>query len=166
MQRPLSLFVVSALLFVTGLGLVVVGAGELKRAPTAGSVPTPALGEVPIATTRQIMAAMTRPAADAIFQSVQTNVSDKGIEEIFPRNDDEWALLGAQAATLGESGNLIMGGGRAVDRGDWVKMSQAMIDSAKQTLAAVAKKDTEGVLAAGEAVNISCDNCHERYRRQ
>ena len=163
MRMAMPLFVVSALLFIVGVGFVVVGAGEARRTPAATAT---AVAATPIATTRQIMAAMTRPAADAIFQSVQTTVSDKGTEEIYPRNDDEWALLGAQAATLAESGNLIMAGPRAVDNGDWVKMSQAMIDAARQTLAAVDKKDKEAVLASGETVNISCDNCHERYRRQ
>jgi hypothetical protein len=162
-----SLFVVSALLFVFGIGFVVVGAGEARRAPApAAAAATAAPAGPPLASTRQIMAAITRPTADAVFQSVQTNVSDKGVEEIFPRNDDEWALLGAQAAALGESGRLIMTEGRAVDTGDWMKMSQAMIDAAKQTLAAVEKRNPEAVLESGEAVNVSCDSCHERYRRQ
>jgi hypothetical protein len=161
-----SLFVVSALLFVFGIGFVVVGAGEARRAPAPAVGRTAPTGTAPLASTRQIMAAITRPAADAVFQSVQTNISDKGVEEVFPRNDDEWTLLGAQAAALAESGRLIMTDGRAVDTGDWITMSQAMIDAAKQTLAAVEKKSPEAVLESGEAVNVSCDNCHERYRRQ
>ena len=159
------LFIVSAALFIFGIGFVVVGARSARRAPVAAAgsaAPAPAA----IATTAQIMAAITRPASDAIFQAVQTNVTREGTEEIFPKNDAEWALLGAQAAALAESGNLIMTEGRAVDRGDWIKMSQAMIDAAKQTLQAVAKKSPEAVLESGEAVNTSCDTCHERYRRQ
>ena len=164
MRIAWPLFVVSALLFLFGVGFAVLGAREAKRQPAAASAPVRAA--TPIATTKQIMAAITRPASDAVFQAVQTNVTEKGTEEIFPRNDEEWAALGAQAAALAESGNLIMAEGRAVDRGDWIKMSQAMIDAAKQTLQAVDKKNPEDVLASGETVNISCDNCHERYRRQ
>jgi hypothetical protein len=164
MKTALPLFVVSALLFVFGIGFVVLGAREAKRAPAAAAAPAPST--LPIASTRQIMAAITRPAADAVFQSVQTTVTQTGTEEIFPRTDEEWAALGAQAAALAESGNLIMTEGRAVDRGDWIKMSQAMIDAAKQTLQAVEKKSPDDVLESGEAVNVSCDNCHERYRRQ
>jgi hypothetical protein len=163
MRSSLSLFVVSALLFVCGVGFVVVGAREARRAPAATQS---ASSTVPVATTRQIMLAITRPASDAIFQAVQTNVTQKGVEEIFPKTDDEWALLGAQAGALAESGNLIMAEGRAVDRGDWIKMSQAMIDAAKQTLQAVEKKSPDAVLDSGEKVNTSCDNCHQRYRRQ
>ncbi len=165
MRMPMSLFVVSALLFVFGLGFVVVGAREARRTPAA-SAAVPATPVTPIATTKQIMQAIVSPTSTAIFQSVQTNVTLKGTEEIFPRSDEEWALLGAQAAALAEAGHMLMGEGRALDRGDWIKMSQGMIDAAQLTLKAVAKKNPEDVLAAGEIVNTSCDNCHERYTRQ
>ena len=165
MRIPMSLFVVSALLFVCGLGFVVVGAREAKRAPTASAAPA-AASVAPIATTKQIMQAIVTPASTAIFQSVQTNVTVKGTEEIFPKTDEEWGLLGAQAAALGEAGHMLIAEGRAIDRGDWIKMSQGMIDAAQLTLKAVAKKSPEDVLAAGEIVNTSCDNCHERYTRQ
>lgn len=163
MRSSLSLFVVSALLFVCGIGFVVVGAREVKRAPAA--VPAGALA-APVATTHQIMLAITRPTSDAIFQSVQTNVTRDGVEEIFPKTDEAWALLGAQAAALAESGTMLLAEGRAVDRADWVKMSQAMVDAAKLTIQAVEKKSPDGVLASGEKVNMSCDNCHQRYRRE
>ena len=164
MRSSTSLFVVSALLFVSGIGFVVVGARETRRAaanPTSAPVTRP-----PLATTKQIMAAIVSPTSTAIFRSVQTNVTIKGTEEIFPKTDDEWALLGAQASAMAEAGYMLMADGRAVDKGDWIKMSQAMVDAAKVTLAAVAGKKPDDVLESGEAVNTSCDNCHERYRRQ
>ena len=164
MRITMSLFVVSALLFVAGLGFVVVGAREARRAPAAAA--PAAAATPPLATTKQIMQAIVSPTSTAIFQSVQTNVTVKGTEEIFPKTDEEWGLLGAQAAALGEAGHLLMAEGRAIDRGDWMKLSQGMIDAAQLTLQAVAKKNPEDVLAAGEIVNTSCDNCHERYTRQ
>lgn len=165
MRRPLSLFVVSALLFVFGIGFVVVGARTMRVA-AAGPPTAAAVTVAPVATTRQIMSAIVWPASNAIFQAVQTTSTKEGVEEIYPKTDDAWALLGAQAASLAEAGNLIMMNGRAIDRGDWIRMSQAMIDAAKQTMKAVEAKSPDGVLAAGEAVNTSCDTCHERYRRQ
>jgi len=156
------LFIVGAALFVFGIGFVVVGAREARRAPAVA--PGPAI--TPVATTKQIMNGIVGPAANAIFNAVSTTVSEKGIEEVFPRNDEEWAALGNQAAALAEAGNLMLVEGRAVDNGDWIKMSQAMIDAGKQTLKAVEAKSTEGVLGAGESVNTSCDNCHQRYMRQ
>jgi len=158
------LFVIGALLFVFGIGFVIVGARESRRAPAA-AVATPAAA-TPIASTKQIMAAIVGPAADAIFNAVSTTVSEKGIQEIAPRNDEEWTALSSKAAAMAEAGNLLLTGGRAVDQGDWVKMSQAMIEAGRQTIKAVEAKSTDGVLAAGEKVNASCDTCHERYRRE
>jgi hypothetical protein len=165
MRAGLGLFTVSALLFVFGIGFVVVAARDMKRGTaTAPAAATPAAA--PIATTKQIMSAITRTTADAVFRSVQTNVTEKGVEEIQPRTPEEWEALGSQAAALAESGALLMTGRRVVDQGDWIKMSQAMIDAARQTMKAVDAKNPELVLESGETVNISCDSCHERYRRQ
>jgi hypothetical protein len=101
-----------------------------------------------------------------VFNAVSTTVTEKGVQEVFPRNDEEWAAVGSSAAALAEAGNLMMLEGRAVDTADWVKMSQALVDAGNETLKAVAAKSTEGVLGAGEKVNESCDNCHQRYMRQ
>jgi cytochrome c556 len=32
-------------------------------------------------------------------------------------------------------------------------------------LKATTDKSPEGILAAGEAINKSCDNCHQKYQR-
>src|SRR5512142_2302806 len=105
MRTPLPLFVISALLFIFGVGFVVVAA----RGRRVAAQPVVARADTaPIATTRQIMTAIVSPTSNAIFQAVQTNVTLKGVEEIFPRTDEEWAMLGAQAASLAEAGHLLM----------------------------------------------------------
>ena len=45
-----------------------------------------------------------------------------------PWTDAEWAAVGASAAVLAESGNLLVIGDRAVDEGDWVTMSKALAE--------------------------------------
>ena len=79
--------------------------------------------------------------------------------------DTKYQSILDSAAALFESGNLMLMGSRAVDKGDWVRMSRAMIESGQTVLKAVQAKNAAGVLAAGEAVNTSCDNCHRRYQR-
>ncbi len=162
-MRPLPLFLVSAALFVCGVGFTVIGARDARRTAPAGP---PATAVARVATVKQLMSAVAVPTAQAIFDSVQTNVTAKGIEEIFPRNDGEWEALAANAAALAEVGTLLQDDGLAVDRGDWVKMSAALTDAAKQAVAAATAKSTDAVLEAGDAVNRTCDTCHMRYRRE
>ena len=156
------LFLVSAALFVFGVGFVVVGAGEALKSPAAAAA-TPAAK--PLATVKQVMLGIVGPSAAIVFDAVSTTVTRTGTEEKAPKTDEEWALVGAAGASLAEAGQLLMTESRAVDRGDWIKMSQQMIDAGLATLKAVESKDKDGVLNAGEPLNASCDNCHQRYRR-
>jgi hypothetical protein len=157
------LFIVSVALFIAGIGFIIAGAREAKRAPAAqpSGPPPPA----PVASVQQIMRGIVGPAANVVFESVSTTVSKAGIEEKQPKTDEEWAVVGSSAAALIESANMLTVGGRAIDKGDWVAMSKAMADAGMTALKATEKKDPAGVLAAGEAINTSCDNCHRKYQR-
>jgi len=157
------LFVVSVALFIFGIGFIIAGAREAKTTPSpqVSGPPPPA----PVATIRQIMRGIVGPAANVVFESVSTTVSKAGIEEKQPRTDEEWAAVGSSAAALIESANMLTIGGRAIDTGEWVAMSKAMADAGVTALKATEKKDPAGVLAAGEAINTSCDNCHRKYQR-
>src|SRR5688500_17185725 len=156
------LFVVGVALFIFGIGFVIAGARTARRAPP---VEAEAVITTPVASIKQIMNGIVMPAATVVFDSVGTIVSAKGIEEIVPKNDEEWAAVADSAAALVESGNLLVLGDRAVDRDDWVKMSRALTDAGIVALKAAEAKNADGLLGAGEAVNTSCDNCHEKYQR-
>jgi len=158
------LFVVSVALFICGIGFIIAAGRQRQAAPDAAQ---PAIAAArPVASIRQIMNGIVGPGANAVFNAVSTTVSEKGVEEVFPRNDEEWATLGNSAAALAEAGNLMMLEGRAVDTGEWIKMSRELVDAGTQALKAVEAKSTEDVLTAGEKVNESCDNCHAKYQRQ
>jgi hypothetical protein len=73
--------------------------------------------------------------------------------------------VGANAAALIESAYLLLVGDRPVDQGDWVKMAKAMADAGQIALKATVEKKPEGILEAGEAINQTCDNCHQKYQR-
>jgi hypothetical protein len=157
------LFMVSVALFIAGIGFIIAGAREAKKAPAvqASGSPPPA----PVANVQQIMRGIVGPSANVVFESVSTTVSKAGIEEKQPRTDAEWLAVGSSAAALIESANMLTIGGRAIDTGEWVTMSKAMADAGMTALKATEKKDPAGVLAAGEAINTTCDNCHRKYQR-
>jgi hypothetical protein len=154
-------FLVGLLLHVTGLGFVIGSARTARDAPP----PPPAVTLTPIASVKQIMKGIVTPAANTVFQSVSTTVSARGIEEKQPRDDEEWEMVGNGAAALIESGNLLMMGSRAIDKDDWIKMAQALIDASQIALKATQEKNAEKLLESGEGINTSCDNCHKKYQR-
>ena len=154
------LFLISMGLFVAGIGLVVAGARSSRQASRSAAPVT-----TPVASVKQIMKGIVGPAATVVYNSVGANITAQGVEEWAPKTDEEWEAVGTSAAALVESGNLLMMGNRVVDTGDWIKMSQAMIDGGKEALKAVAAKNSEGLMASGEPINGSCDACHQRYER-
>jgi hypothetical protein len=161
------LFFVSAALFISGIGFIIASARtapEPVAAAAAASVAeAPALA--PVATVKQLMTGIVTPAAYVVFDSVSTIVDAKGVQEKQPRTDDEWAVVGAGAAALVDSATLLTMGDRTVDRGEWVTMAKAMADAGMMALKATEAKDPEGILAAGETINETCDNCHQKYQR-
>ena len=158
------LFVVSVALFISGIGFIIATARTRTPPPEASaSVAGPALE--PVASVKQIMAGIVMPAAAKVWDSVSTIVSAAGVQENVPKNDEEWAVVGANAAALIESANLLTVGKRAVDHGYWVKMAKAMADAGQTALKAATDKNPEGILGAGETINQTCDNCHQKYQR-
>ena len=165
MTRTLHwLFLVSVLLFISGIGFVIAAGRTVRAAPSTESAAAPSMPA--IANVKQVMRGITMPAAATIWDSVSTIVDLKGVTENVPKDDAEWAALGANAAVLAESANMLMTGDRAVDKGDWVKFATALRGSAEKALKFADAKDAAGILAVGEEINTSCDACHERYQRQ
>jgi len=157
------LFGISVALFISGIGFVVAGARAEQRAAPAETA-APAIA--PVATVKQLMDGIIQPSATVVFESVGTIVDATGIHEQQPRTDTEWATVGASAASIVEAANLLLVGDRAVDQGEWVKMTRAMADAAMVVVKAVEAKDPQAVLAAGEPLNASCDACHAQYQRE
>ncbi|HVG55012.1 MAG TPA: hypothetical protein VM846_11315 [Vicinamibacterales bacterium] len=156
------LYIISAALFIGGIAFIIAGARTAQAAAPAEAPPV----ITPVASVKQIMDGIVAPAATAVFDSVGTIVDATGIHEKQPSTDAEWAAVGASAAALVESANLLVVGDRAIDRQDWVTMSKALADSGMLVLKATQAKDPMGILEAGETLNASCDSCHQRYQRE
>ncbi len=156
------LFLVSIALFVSGIGFIIAGARAVREVPAAA---TAAITPTPIASVKQIMKGIVGPAATVVYNSVGTSVTAKGIEETAPKTEEEWEAVGNNAAALIESGNLMLMGTRAVDQDEWAKQALALIAGGKLALKATLDKNPDDVLAAGEAINNSCDACHLKYKR-
>ena len=150
----------------------------------------PAAGELPFKTTatiKDLMDGIIDPSADVIWESVATIVSAEGIEERVPRTDEEWANVRRSAIRLLEATNSLMIPRRVAkpgekaddpqieltperieqtlnaDRASWNKHALELHDSTLVAFEAIEKKDAEGLLLSGEAIDVACENCHLQY---
>jgi hypothetical protein len=102
-------------------------------------------------------------AAEVYWESVSIVIDLEGVHENYPQSDEEWETVWAAAITLAESGNLLMMPGRALDQGDWMRLSNALVDVGLEAARAAEAQDFEAVLDVGEKVYNVCLECHQQY---
>lgn len=107
-----------------------------------------------IGTMSDLMVKIIYPTSDALFY----------IESRTPKTDSEWTALEGQALMLAESANLLMLPGRARDRQQWMVDARLMLDVGADAVAAVRKRDVEGIAALSDRLMESCTQCHKNYR--
>jgi hypothetical protein len=156
--------------------------------PTAASGSNPA--QPPFKTTatvRDIMLHMVDPAGDLIWDSVSTTVDTKGLHEVEPKTDEDWAKVRTGAITLAEASNLLMmprpvarAHEKSVapgielepsemeelikkDPAGWYQRAAALREVSVKVLEVVDKRDVKGLFDIGEPVDKACENCHRQY---
>lgn len=140
------------------------------------------------ATIEEVMRHMVDPAADAVWESVVTEVTAEGVVERVPETDEDWAALRGHALVLVESTNLLLVPGRAVaapgsrselpgvdlepeqieallaeDRPAWDLFVEGLRQSGLTVLDAVDRRDVDALLVAGDGLDLACENCHIRF---
>ncbi len=140
--------------------LVSVGCNEAAPPPQAESP------FKPVANVTQLMNWIMDPAADVLWQSVATIITEEGTTEVEPKTDEEWAVVRNAAAMLVESGNLLMVAGRVNARAsekDWQEISRGLIDVSTIALRAAEEKDKEKLFNVGSDIYNVCTSCHQKY---
>jgi hypothetical protein len=140
------------------------------------------------ATIKDIMDSIVDPSSDYIWESVETVVSAKGIEEKMPRTDEEWKEVRRRAIALMEATNLLQMPGRHVakpgekaddpkvelgpeqieelinkDRGAWYARAQALHDATSEVMKYIEAKDAPNMLNTSDKIDAACENCHLQY---
>ena len=114
-------------------------------------------------TLKQVMEWVIDPNADVVWDSVKSISNAKGTTEIYPRTDAQWEAVRNSAATLIESGNLLMAQGRAKDDKQWVEYSQRLSRTAEIALKASQEKNKDALFDAGGKIYNACRACHDKY---
>jgi hypothetical protein len=169
-------------LFATLLGACQRPAVEVPSVPT----PPPSAFRL-TASIQDIMQSMVDPSADAIWESVGTTMSARGIEDRQPHSDAQWQQLRKQAITLVEATNLLVmdgrrliaPGGRIADQGvegvlgveagqsrldtqhaQFVRFAHGLHDVGEQMLAAIDARDPKAMVQVGSTMDEICEACH------
>ena len=128
-------------------------AGSLLLAGSALMAQEP--GPRPVGTMSELMMSMTYPAANDILLIVRRGG---------PQDDAEWRAVQRAAVLLGESGNVMMMSGRAMNRGSWIREANALVDVATAAYRAAGERDGAALIALGEPLSVSCVECHRQFR--
>jgi len=134
---------------------------ELHAASASAQAGTP--GFVTTLELKQVMNWVVDPNARIVFAAVGSIVTEHGEEQLAPKTDEEWNSIRNSAATVLESGNLLMLQGRAKDQKEWIARAKAMSDAAAATLQAIDVKDPEALFTASGDLYQTCSDCHAQY---
>ncbi len=133
------------------VGLLCVGSLLVAGSAVLAQTPNPQ----PVGTMSELMMSMTYPAANEILL-----ITRRG----GPQDDAEWRAVQRAAILLAESGNAMMMGGRAVDRGNWIREARALVDVGAAAYRAAGERDGDALVALSEPLYASCVECHKQYR--
>jgi len=118
---------------------------------------------MPVGDVQDLMLAVVEPAAEVYWDAVGEILDEDGVHEIRPATNEEWEAVSHAAFLVAESGNLLMMSSRARDRGDWVTMSQALVETGQEALRAADARNAEAVFDAGAEMYYVCSECHAKY---
>jgi hypothetical protein len=116
-----------------------------------------------VADNKLLMQAVVEPNADLVWNAVRTIETKDGTQEIRPKTDDEWLAVRNAAVAVAESGNLMMMVPRAKNGGEWMQLSQDMINSGQEAIKAAEARNADKLFTVGGDLYESCSNCHRKY---
>ena len=163
-----------------------------KPAPAAAPPPAKLWGDMkPVVSVRELMEYMIDPAADHIFNSVQTLIkADGSVVEVVPKTDEDWQKLRIGAVTIAEGAYLLKVQRPFTPPGDvnnsvgpdatelspteimakvqadpveWNARIEALRNVALEVLDIVEKKNAKELWDASENLDVACEQCHSSY---
>ena len=159
-----------------------------QAVPVASAAPVQQIQAV--ASIQELMQALVDPSADAIWDSVSTTVTKKGVEDKHPRTDAEWHEVRLHAIRVIEGASLLQVQGRRVvkeggkleddhvegnakledivasiakDPASFSAAARTLQTSALAVLAAIDARDLQRIGETGSALDAACESCHLNY---
>jgi hypothetical protein len=144
----------------------------------------------PVASIQEVMQAFIDPSADAIWESVSTTITSKGVEEKKPQTDAEWQAIRLHAIRVIEGASLLQVSGRRVvqegskledahvqgnakledivaslakDPASFAAAARTLQTAAVAVLTAIDARDLPRIGETGAALDAACESCHLNY---
>jgi cytochrome c556 len=111
----------------------------------------------PLASSKQLMAAVSKPAMDSLAAMNKAGG---------PKDDEQWKVAEQNAAVLGEAAQLLLMGNRPLDQDIWLKTSAKLQTAAASSLKAAQEKNLEAWKASVGQIGSSCRGCHNVHKKK
>jgi hypothetical protein len=116
----------------------------------------------PVLDDHQLMNWVMDPMADVIWGSAGSVITVDGEQDLAPVDDAGWAEVRNAAATITESGNLLMLPGRS-QGDDWNEFSAGIVTIGERAMAAAEAQDADALFEIGGQLYNVCVACHQIY---
>ena len=154
-RKSLTLFAFAALLAGCGRG----GGGDSAREGGSPYIQAHSL--------QQLMATVMEPNAQIFWRSSGTVSDSAGTRDLTPTTPAGWAAAQTSAATVAETGNLLLMPSYSQGRGDdWVTFAQDLVRAGQAAEKAATGHDGDGMFEAGATLSEACSACHTAYLPQ
>jgi len=136
----------------------------------------------------EIMESIVMPAAQAIWDAVAVDVTEKGTIEKKPQTEEDWEKLRWEAVTLVEATNLVIVPGRKAahpgaksenpgaelepeqiqelldkQRPAFIAHAHVLHEAAMEALRAIDARNIDGISDAGGTIDAACESCHLQF---
>ena len=114
-------------------------------------------GYQPIASSKQIMTGVQKPAMDSLSEMAKAGG---------PKDEAEWAKAAQNAALIGETAQLLLLGSRPLDQDLWIKSSERLRLASAESAKAAEARDLAAWKTSLGAIGKECRACHNVHRKK
>jgi len=112
---------------------------------------------------KHIMQWVLDPAADHLWDSAGSIITEAGTEELAPTTEEGWLAVQHSAVVVAETANLLLMPSRTKDDEAWREIALGLVSAGLRAKAAAEAKDAEELFEAGAQLYRVCKSCHTIY---
>ena len=113
-----------------------------------------------------LMAHFINPAAERIWESAGSVITEEGEISLEPKDDEGWSEVIFGAQVIIESSYSLKRSDRSLGREDWVTFSSLLEPIGRQALQAAEAKNSEALFQIGADLYQACVACHNVYMKK